>query len=178
MSRFDRLYSHFKATKTGKVSRVSTLPDDKRDKSLTDRDYKENMVDDEFQSIDLDADNISGGSRIPQTAWDSGNSEKVSSLSHARVSIKRAPQHFIKDNTFFNSPLAGASDKLDTFETNNIAGGDCESCPAGAKWEWKGPGLWCFYSAYFLGKSAKAIPCLQAAINCPLKETPSSASRN
>ena len=47
--------------------------------------------------------------------------------------------------------------------------GDCEKCPAAADWPYKGPGLWCFHSAYFLGKSAKAVSCRIASLKCPLK---------
>ncbi len=47
--------------------------------------------------------------------------------------------------------------------------GDCDSCPAGGFWEFKGPNMWCFHSAYFLGKAAKPIQCEIARGNCPLK---------
>ena len=179
MSRFDCLYLHFKATKTEKLSQVSTPPDDIRDNSVTDRDYKETLVEDKFQGVDIDVDNISEGLGNPQTAWDSEKSGKVSQMSHARENIKRVPQLFIKDNTLFNSLFARESDKRDTFETNNnTPPDDCENCPAGAKWEWKSIGMWCFYSAYFLGKSAKPIPCFEASQNCQLKNDLSSASGN
>lgn len=56
-------------------------------------------------------------------------------------------------------------------QPNEIMGKEfnCESCPAGGEWDWKGPGLWCFHSAYFLGKSAKPVKCSNAINNCPLK---------
>lgn len=47
--------------------------------------------------------------------------------------------------------------------------GDCEKCPAAAEWPFKGPGLWCFHSAYFLGKTAKAVSCRLATSRCPLE---------
>lgn len=46
--------------------------------------------------------------------------------------------------------------------------GDCNACPAGGKWPWYGKGLWCFYEAYFLGKSAKPKLCDDQYKNCQL----------
>jgi hypothetical protein len=46
--------------------------------------------------------------------------------------------------------------------------GQCEICPAGGEYDWAGSGLWCFHSAYFLGKAAKPIRCAVARTNCPL----------
>lgn len=59
---------------------------------------------------------------------------------------------------------------LDKKEVNYIPK-DCENCPAGGYWDWKGPGLWCFHSPYFLGRSAKPVKCEVAKKNCPLKST-------
>lgn len=53
--------------------------------------------------------------------------------------------------------------------SQNFFWGDCDSCPAGGFWELKGPKMWCFHSAYFLGKAAKPIKCEIARANCPLK---------
>lgn len=47
--------------------------------------------------------------------------------------------------------------------------GNCEKCPAGAEWEYLGPGLWCFYDAYFLGKSGLKKKCEIVHQDCPLK---------
>jgi len=47
--------------------------------------------------------------------------------------------------------------------------GQCESCPAGVYWNYLGTGRWCFHSAYFLGRTAKAISCLTARYVCPLR---------
>jgi len=46
--------------------------------------------------------------------------------------------------------------------------GQCETCPAGGYWDFHGPGMWCFHSAYFLGKAAQPIPCETVRGNCPL----------
>lgn len=53
-----------------------------------------------------------------------------------------------------------------TFSTNRI--GDCEHCSAAGEWDWKGPGLWCFHRAYFLGKPGHPKQCEQIRTNCPL----------
>ena len=53
----------------------------------------------------------------------------------------------------------------------NFLPGDCDSCPAGGFWEFKGPGMWCFYSAYFLGRSAKPVGCVTAKRDCPMEKT-------
>ena len=47
--------------------------------------------------------------------------------------------------------------------------GKCETCRAGAYWEGHGQGLWCFYEAMFLGKSAKAQPASVRRQDCPLR---------
>jgi len=46
--------------------------------------------------------------------------------------------------------------------------GECENCPAAGLWDFKGPGSWCFHSAYFLGKTAKPVHCTAARKDCPL----------
>ncbi len=46
--------------------------------------------------------------------------------------------------------------------------GKCETCRAGGYWPGHGSGLWCFYEAMFLGKSAKAQPASVRRKNCPL----------
>jgi len=48
--------------------------------------------------------------------------------------------------------------------------GECDSCPAAGFWDYFGPGKWCFYTAYFLGRSGKPTPCKTAQRDCPLKE--------
>ncbi len=50
------------------------------------------------------------------------------------------------------------------------ASGNCDSCPAAGYWDWKGPGLWCFHRAYFLGKSGKPMHCDTAKHDCPLQK--------
>ena len=50
----------------------------------------------------------------------------------------------------------------------DIVPGDCEACPAGGYWDWKGPGLWCFHYAYYLGKSGRPTLCAIQRNNCPL----------
>ena len=51
----------------------------------------------------------------------------------------------------------------------NILPGKCDSCPAAGYWDWKGPGLWCFHRAYFLGKAGQPELCDTARHGCPLK---------
>jgi hypothetical protein len=51
----------------------------------------------------------------------------------------------------------------------HISPGDCDSCPAAGYWDFKGPGMWCFYSGYFLGKPAKPVRCITARQDCPLQ---------
>ena len=46
--------------------------------------------------------------------------------------------------------------------------GKCETCRAGGYWPGHGQGLWCFYEAMFLGKSAKAQPASVRRQDCPL----------
>jgi len=53
--------------------------------------------------------------------------------------------------------------------SSTFVAGNCDKCPAAAEWSFKGPGLWCFHSAYFLGKTAKAVSCRIASSKCPLK---------
>jgi len=62
-------------------------------------------------------------------------------------------------------PYARTSDNQDFLPD------DCDACPAGGFWEFKGPGMLCFYSAYFLGKSAKQVECVTAKRDCPRKKT-------
>ena len=52
----------------------------------------------------------------------------------------------------------------------NILQDDCDSCPAAGYWSYIGPGKWCFYSAYFLGKPAQPIRCKTARRDCPLRK--------
>jgi hypothetical protein len=60
------------------------------------------------------------------------------------------------------SPYLSAEDGQNSFQAN------CDPSPAAGFWESKGPGLWCFYSAYFLGKSARPVGCKTARQDCPL----------
>jgi hypothetical protein len=53
-------------------------------------------------------------------------------------------------------------------ENRNILPGNCDSCPAAGYWDWKGPGLWCFHRAYFLGKAGHPKACDTAKYDCPL----------
>ena len=55
-------------------------------------------------------------------------------------------------------------------DNRNISPGNCESCPASGFWDWKGPGMWCFHYAIFLGKSGHPIACHTAKHNCPLQK--------
>ena len=53
-------------------------------------------------------------------------------------------------------------------DNRNILPCECESCPAAGYWDWKGPGLWCFHRAYFLGKAGHPESCDTAKHKCPL----------
>lgn len=55
-----------------------------------------------------------------------------------------------------------------TREKSELSPGECETCPAGGFWDWKGAGLWCFHSAYFEGKAKKPSQCVEAKRSCPL----------
>lgn len=55
-----------------------------------------------------------------------------------------------------------------TREKGELSSGACETCPAGGFWDWKGPGLWCFHTAYFEGKARKPVQCVEARRKCPL----------
>jgi len=48
--------------------------------------------------------------------------------------------------------------------------GDCDACPAYGHREEKGPEPFCFYEAYFLGKSVLAQLAEERRENCPLEE--------
>jgi hypothetical protein len=50
--------------------------------------------------------------------------------------------------------------------------GECEKCPACGYWDkpMSGPGKYCFYEAYFLGKSVKAQLADKRQEECPLDE--------
>ena len=52
--------------------------------------------------------------------------------------------------------------------TKNSVSGKCDSCPAAGYWDWKGPGLWCFHYAVFLGKPGQPVHCYAAKHDCPL----------
>jgi len=54
--------------------------------------------------------------------------------------------------------------------TKSSAPSNCNSCPAAGYWDWKGPGLWCFHRAYFLGKSGHPVSCDSAKHSCPLTQ--------
>jgi hypothetical protein len=54
-------------------------------------------------------------------------------------------------------------------QSDNLKPGDCDHCPAAGYWDWKGPGLWCFHRAFFLGKSGHPKACDTAKHDCPLK---------
>lgn len=47
--------------------------------------------------------------------------------------------------------------------------GECEKCPACARWEGRGKEPFCFYEAKFLGKSAQAQLAKKRRGKCPLK---------
>jgi len=54
------------------------------------------------------------------------------------------------------------------------APGDCKSCPAGGYWDfvqYAGQGLFCFHSAYFLGKPGTPKPCTEMRGIYPRKAT-------
>ncbi len=55
-------------------------------------------------------------------------------------------------------------------EKGEVAPGDCESCPGGGFWDWKGAGMWCFHDAYFLGKSSRPTQCDITKRDCPLNK--------
>ena len=63
-------------------------------------------------------------------------------------------------------------DLLNLLKGNDIdlIPGDCKRCPAGGEWDWKGSGMWCFYSAYFLGMAANPVKCGTAKRNCPIRK--------
>jgi hypothetical protein len=55
--------------------------------------------------------------------------------------------------------------------------GNCESCPAAGFWDgyvaWGFyPARYCFYAAYFLGKTEKPCKCNEARRECPKKAYP------
>jgi len=56
--------------------------------------------------------------------------------------------------------------------TRGVLPGDCDACPAGGFWDYAGPGMWCFHSALFLGKSRAPVSCSTARHDCPLKQFP------
>jgi hypothetical protein len=85
----------------------------------------------------------------------------------ARKAIKYAKDHKAKILSELTKSKITRS-AINSTRTLEILSGDCEKCPAGGYWDWKGPGLWCFYTAYFLGKSATPISCYSTRINCPL----------
>ena len=53
-------------------------------------------------------------------------------------------------------------------EGDLIIPGQCETCRAGAEWDYLGPGLWCFYDAVFKGRAGSKENCETARLNCPL----------
>ena len=63
-----------------------------------------------------------------------------------------------------NISLVRASNKCDK-------SADCDNCPAAGFWDYKGPGKWCFHTAYYLGKSGHPILCETARYDCQLKST-------
>ena len=67
---------------------------------------------------------------------------------------------FIKKN---NISFVRASNKC-----NKSA--DCDNCPAAGLSDSDGSGKWCFHTAFYLGKSGKAIPCKTAQHDCPLSD--------
>lgn len=58
-----------------------------------------------------------------------------------------------------------------TREKGALSPGECETCPAGALWDGKGPGLWCLHAAVFEGKARKPVQCVEARRKCPLNSS-------
>jgi hypothetical protein len=54
-------------------------------------------------------------------------------------------------------------------QSSELKPGNCDQCPAAGFWDYKGPGKWCFHTAYYLGKSGQPVPCDSAKQKCPLK---------
>lgn len=54
--------------------------------------------------------------------------------------------------------------------TNKHTPADCNNCAASGYWDWKGPGMWCFHYAVFLGEHGQPERCDAAKHNCPLQK--------
>ena len=118
-----------------------------------------------------------------QTLFDTKNSEKTTSESGSvfsslqktsQMSLARTKRETYQNDIFTNISMennqnintyARASDKRDTFQP-----GECDHCPAAGYWDWKGPGLWCFHRAYFLGKAGQPVSCDSVKHDCPLEK--------
>ena len=107
-----------------------------------------------------------------KTASKSGNVisdlQKTSQTSLARKDVKINRNDIITNISVENNKnintYARASDKRDTFKF-----ADCDICLASGFWDYKGPGKWCFHTAYYLGKSGQPVHCDSARQKCPLK---------
>lgn len=95
------------------------------------------------------------------------NPKKMSQKSHVRAR-KNSLYNNYKSNTSSNNTESPLSDIHDISLTGLFLPSNCEKCPASGMWAWKGPGLWCFYSAYFLGKSTTPATCDQVRKYCKL----------
>ena len=65
--------------------------------------------------------------------------------------------------------IRSISPYLSAEEDQYFSPADCDSCPAGGFWEFKGSGMWCFHSAYFLGRPSQPVRCKTARQDCPLQ---------
>ncbi len=84
---------------------------------------------------------------------------------------KYEPVFNTKDTTT-SAGMINRSQKVSMLKLDlKIEPGKCETCPAGAKWNYLGTGRWCFHDAYFLGKSGSKKKCETVRNNCPLGES-------
>jgi len=165
-SLYKHLASRFPAVQSEKESRIPAISGAEQGENST----HENK--NEVKKHDLTSMDGTDKQSVFENHQRNGNSEqneKVSQVSLARAKKKRLPTPSLKVNISSNLHKFPSSDNRDTIGSNtSISPGDCTNCPASAGWAWKGSGKWCFYSAYFLGKTAKPVRCEISKKNCPL----------
>jgi hypothetical protein len=179
MSLFERMYKNFKDVNSDESSQMSTSVDENHDTSVNECNYDEESEDLCSEVENVNIDNILNEIVDSHLSVGGEESNEMSQMSHAHANINRGFNSFLgKDNIPSQILPARARDNWDDNDSDYSSfAGNCEKCPASGEWQWKGSGLWCFHSSWFLGKSAKSAKCEIEKRQCPLTKSEEDCDR-